>query len=402
MDSSFHRFWMTIHRYLGLAAMLFLGFAAITGSLLCFVRPLDAVLNGDLFYQQPVQNPPAVATLVDAFHAHHPEWIVQSFPLSVPNDMRIPVKVQPASSDAAQDVDQLFLARDTGVAVGARSDKPALNRRGAMQWLHDIHYTLLAGTWGRWLMGLMAVLWTIGTIVGVYLTFPSKGAFWKQWKRSWSFSFKSGLGRLMRDMHRSFGLWLLLPLLLLALTSVAMNLFAEGYEPLVDRLFPAPVTDIAPPKDARPSAGRLNFAGAVANARREAPQFEPQWMPASVLYDKADDRIGVTITDDGTVNYRLLGPIYLYFDAKSGRLADVADPYHNNRNLRMIRLLYPIHSGRMGGPLAVALVFVSGLVTFVMCVTGVYVWWKKRAGRVAAQRARKRRSVSAALKADAL
>ncbi len=41
--------WIWLHRYIGLVSCLFLGFAAITGCALCFVRPLDAAINADLF-----------------------------------------------------------------------------------------------------------------------------------------------------------------------------------------------------------------------------------------------------------------------------------------------------------------------------------------------------------------
>jgi uncharacterized iron-regulated membrane protein len=394
MESRLHTFWMAIHRYSGLVMALFLAFAAITGSMLCFMRPLDVALNSDLFLQPAAQAAPPVTLLVDRFQTTHPQWSVQSFPLSVGPDHRIPIKVAPAAGAMVSGVDQIFLDRATGAVAGARNDRPALNRRGAMEWLHDAHYTLLAGDWGRWLMGTIAVLWTVGTVIGVYLTFPTRGAFWKQWKRTWFFSFKTGFIKLMRDLHRSFGLWLLIPLFLLAFTSVAFNFLSEAYSPVIDRLFPEPVTEFPIAKGVPADGGRLSFTKAVERASRAGPKFGDRSHPASVVYDAEDDRIGVTLTDDGTVNYRAFGPIYLYFEAKSGRLANVVNPYRGNTNLTMIRVLYPIHSGRIAGPITVAVVFVCGLVTFGMCVTGVYLWWKKRGGRVAARRAQRRRKLA--------
>jgi uncharacterized iron-regulated membrane protein len=81
---------------------------------------------------------------------------------------------------------------------------------------------------------------------------------------------------------------------------------------------------------------------------------------------------------DGTLSYRHLGPIYVYFDTRSGKVAEVMDPYHGNDNLAARRILYPLHSGRVFGWPTTALIFVCGLTTLGLCVTGAYLWWKRR------------------------
>lgn len=374
--------WMAAHRYSGLTILVFLAFAALSGSILVYLRPLDAALNADLFRQPAASEAPPVSVLVDQFRARHPELTVRSFPLTVAADARIPVNVAPV--DQAVETDQVFLDRATGRLVASRSDTPALNRRGMARLLHEAHYTLMLGDYGRWFMGALALTWLVSNFVGVYLTFPARGAFWKQWKRTWRFSFSSPTPRLMMDLHRSLGLWLIVPLTLLALTSVCMNFFSEAYVPLVDRLVPErelmlPTTE---------GQGPLTFAAAVDEARSVAGSMNGQWLPASVLYDASADRIGVTLTDNGMLSYNDLGPIYLYFDAGSGRLAEVIDPYHGNDNLAMFRWLYPVHSGHIAGWPTELLVVVSGLVVFGMCITGIYLWWKKRPGRVMRRKAR--------------
>ncbi|MCJ2178396.1 PepSY-associated TM helix domain-containing protein [Novosphingobium album (ex Hu et al. 2023)] len=373
-------FWMATHRYSGLVILVFLGFAALTGSVLVYLRPLDAAINADLFRQSPVREAPPVPRLVEAFRASHPEFTVRSFPLSVPVDARIPVKV--TARDGVQDIDQVFLDRASGELAGTRSSKAALSRRGIAGLLHSVHYTLMLGDYGRWFMGVIALTWLVSNFVGIYLTFPARGAFWKQWKRTWRFSFKSAFPRLMMDLHRSSGLWLLVPLTLLAVTSVCMNFFGEAYGPVVDRLVPE--RELALPKSE--AKGPLTFFTAVEQARAVAQEMDETWHPATVLYDAAEDRIGVTMTDNGLLSYHDLGPIYFYFDAQSGRLAEVFDPYHGNGNLAMYRWLYPVHSGHIAGLPTEILVIIMGLVIFGMCVTGVYLWWKKRPARVMRRR----------------
>ena len=44
----------------------------------------------------------------------------------------------------------------------------------------------------------------------------------------WRFSFRSIFARLMLDLHRSTGLWLLVGVTMLAFTSVCLNFYAEA------------------------------------------------------------------------------------------------------------------------------------------------------------------------------
>ena len=54
----------------------------------------------------------------------------------------------------------------------------------------------------------------------------------------------------------------------------------------------------------------------------------------------------------------------------------------------MIRMVYPVHSGEVGGPLTVFLVFLLGVATAGHCITGVWLWLKKRGPRIAAKKIR--------------
>ena len=87
---------------------------------------------------------------------------------------------------------------------------------------------------------------------------------------------------------------------------------------------------------------------------------------------------GVSFTDNGVENYHRLGPVALYIDARSGRVVEVDDPYHDSFGRKLARSLYPLHSGDVAGPIGIALIFLLGLSTAEMCITGFYTWWKKR------------------------
>jgi uncharacterized iron-regulated membrane protein len=389
--------WTLIHRYLGLAAMLFLGIAAITGCILCFAKPLDRALNADLFYRQGSLRGIAPVDAVERFVTAVPSLRIIEFPLNIDPGSNIPIDVAPAPGAPAIAFDQLFLDGGDGHVVGTRSKAPSWGRRGIVAGIADFHFNLLAGDWGRWLMGVMALAWFVSNLVGVYLTWPRKRPWLGNWKRMWRFSFRSVFARLMLDIHRSTGLWLLIGVSILAFTSFCLNFYAEAYEPLVVRISPLKRTLFdrpAPyPQGAQPT---LRFDRAIAIAAAEARRRKLDWKPATALYLPAWNLYGVTFTNDGTLNYRALGPVNYYVDARSGRIVHEVDPYSDSAGLVMIRMLYPLHSGQVGGPITVAIIFLLGLATTEMCVTGGYVWWKKRQSRVAARAAAARRTAAKA------
>jgi uncharacterized iron-regulated membrane protein len=380
MTKSFEKkaVWVWLHRWTGLVTFVWLGFAALTGCMLCFVRPLDAVLNEDLFKGPIVQRPIDVPAAVDLFQAAHPELRVRSFPLSVPAGARIAVKVEPVVRTHPLGYDQVFLDRATGREVGQRSTAASLTRRGATVLLHDIHYTLLAGKPGRYAFGVVALFWLLSNLVGFYLTFPRHRPMWGAWRRMWRFSLRSPTPRLMLDIHRSSGLWLLIPMTVLAFTSTALNFF-EFYAPAAAAVVrPIPNLFDGKPRFPQGLNGKLGFARGVAILSAAAARGATGWRPATALYYPQRGVYGVALTDDGELNYRRLGPIYLYADGQNGQIVGTDNPYDGNTGLALVRMLYPLHSGRIAGSLGVAVVFLLGLATFEMCLTGLYIWWRKR------------------------
>jgi uncharacterized iron-regulated membrane protein len=374
-------FWTSLHRWLGLGSMLFLFLAAVTGCLLCVDKTIDVALNPDLFRVADARGalPPVAA--VARFAAAHPDLRVTGFPLAIPPGRTIAATVAPRAGAAPVDFDQAFLDPSDGHLVGTRSSGPGWDRRHIVAGVYEFHYTLLAGRWGRWLMGVMALGWLIGNAIGLYLTLPLRGPFWRKWKRSWAIDWKARLRWLMLDLHRASGLWLFAGLIVLAFTSVAMNFFDEAYAPALSALSPARPSpfDAAAPKAPGPDA--LGFRRALDMAGPAARRRGLAWHPASISYLPDRNLYGVMFTGSGRVAYRGLGPVTLYFAGADGRFVYADDPYSDSGGRQASRALYPLHSGEVVGPAGTAIVFLLGLATAEMCVSGFYIWWKKRRSR---------------------
>lgn len=378
--------WLFLHRWFGIITAAFLLLAAVTGSVLTFRASLDRWVNSDLFtYSGAAEARLAPVELVARYEAAHPDVQITNFPLNPPADENIAISVTAKPGLPAIDRSEVFLDPTSGDVVGDRSTAAAFSGRQIVPLITDLHYNLLAGDAGRIFMGFVALGWLVSALIGLYLTFPRKGPFFRNWWPAWTYSPKRSFARQMLDLHRSSALWLYLFLIVLAFTSVTLNFFSEFWDPFATWVAPLKKSlfhlDAPFPDGTIPA---LSYNDAYVLAAQQAAAAGLEWQPATMLYYPNWNLYGVTFSDDGVLNYKHLGPIYYYFDAATGAFVHEVNPYTDSAGLVMIRAVYPLHSGEFGGGFTVFLVFILGLATAEQCVTGVWVWLKKRGPRIAA------------------
>ncbi len=370
------QFWTAVHRYAGLAMTAFLGVAALTGCVLSFERPLDAWLNPDLF--APIRSGLAdPRTAVAALERAHPELIAIYYPVHAEPGRNILVRVAPRGT-APPDFDEVFLDGGDGHFVGTRRSGAGWDRAHLMRGLYELHCDLLAGTPGRWLMGGVALLWFLSNLVGLYLTWPARPPIWKTWKRSWVFRRSSPLPRLLLDIHRASGLWLLAPLSVLAFTSAAMSFYGEALMPAVQRLSPPRPSPFDDPVSGHASATSPDMRAILVRATALAEARRLRWRPAVYQFEPDRDLAGIRFTAAGRETYRGLGPITYWFEGSTGRFVYEDNPYGDSAGFKLARALYPLHTGEMIGPPGIALDLVLGLATLEQAGTGLYLWLKRR------------------------
>ena len=380
--------WLILHRWFGIITALFLFIAAITGSILTARSTIDRWANGDLFtYTGAASERLAPLDAVSLYEAANPSIQVTGFPLTGDPSENLAITVAPKPGEADLGYEEVFLDPATGEVVGTRSTGPGLSNRQIIPLLLELHYNLLAGDAGRIFMGFIALGWLVSTVIGLYLTFPRKGPFLKNWLPAWSYSPKRSFARQMLDLHRASALWLFPFLFILAFTSITLNFFDEFWDPFATTVAPlekslfhldAPFPDGAVPD--------LTYADALALSEAQAAATGIEWKPATMLYYQNWNIYGTTFSDTGNLNYKYLGPIYYYFDAVTGEWIHEVNPYTDSAGLVMIRAVYPLHSGEVGGWLTVFFVFILGLATAEQCITGIWLWLKKRGPRIAARK----------------
>jgi uncharacterized iron-regulated membrane protein len=369
---------LAIHRYLGLASALFLTLAGLSGSLLVFDHALDATLNPDLFrvaVRMPVLTGPELAARVAAVD---PKLEIAALPLRIEPGRAVEMGLFSG--------DQLFVDPADGRIVGRRTDRPGWDRRHLIRGIFLFHSTLLAGTIGRWLMGIVAFGWLIANGVGFYLTLPTRGPFWPKWQAMWQIKFTRNPLRLLLDLHRASGLWLLIGVLILAFTSVALNFYDEVYHPVVAALSPPAATPWDRPVPPPRTGPLIGFDAALHRAMGFAARDGLEFVPATLQHFADRQLYGVGFTPTGDDDYPGLGPVSYLVDDRTGGLVFVDNPWTDSSGQKLLRVIYPLHSGQVAGLATRLIVCLLGLATVEMAVTGIYVWWKKRKGRALRRR----------------
>ena len=260
-----------------------------------------------------------------------------------------------------------------------------------MPFIYDLHWRLALGDLGQWTLGIVAVLWTIDCFVGFYLTLPPGSKdFWRRWKPAWLIKRNASAYRLNFDLHRAGGLWFWAVLFVFAWSSVMMDI-RPAYEWVMRGLFDyhdLPIDDLIMNANADASRSQDRVAGGADAGRApdgrgsENPAFrrrraaEPRLFSAANLYlfDARGSRDLFERSPKG-------GATSVAFDADSGDLVELSQPTGEHLGNTIESWLYALHMARVFGMPYRILVCVLGLVIAMLSVTGVYIWWKKRAAR---------------------
>ena len=374
------RMVLLLHRWIGLALALFLLVAGATGCALVFRPELDARLNPELFHAPPgavLPGPELARRLIAA----HPDWVLRSCPVRATPGHAFRVEVQPvavrASGRVVRHAGEVFLDPRDGTVTGARSDGPGPDRAHLFAAILSLHYALLAGTPGQWLMGIAAALWLALNLLGLVITWPRRPPRLRNWAPGWVTSRRGLRTRPLIELHRVAGLWLVLLLTVLAYTSMALNFYDTLFAPVLETLSPPPAEPAPVPSPPGTEAGAIGFDRALASARRTAAGRTPGLAPATLSEDRNRDLYGIGFSPGGTPLYRNAGPVTYFIGRHDGRLAWIDQPARDGWGRVLERTLYPLHSGQVLGLPSRLAVLALGLVTVGLTVTGFLPWWTR-------------------------
>ncbi len=420
---------LTLHRWLGLLTALFLFMTGITGAVISWDHELDDWLNPHLTAAKSTGTPQSALDLARQVEARYPQIRVASLPLSVTPGESLALFVQPRVDPETGRLfvpgfNQVFLDPVTGDELGKRQWGAVwpVTSENFISFLYRLHYTLHlpemfgSNRWGIWLLGIIGFAWTLDCFISACLTLPARRrarrddaaeeraqpsgrTFWQRWKPAWLIRRRAGVYKLNYDLHRAFGLWTWVLLLILAFTAFSLNLRREVFLPLlrsVSSLTPTPFDQRPRAPLHQPITPAFAFPEILplANAQAESRGWtEPAGrigysqgfgiFSVDYFYPEADHGAG------GGGHKRL------FFDGLDGRYLGERLPWSGTAADIFVQAQFPLHSGRILGVPGRILISFMGVVVAMLSVTGVYLWWKKRKARITS-RARRESCAEAA------
>jgi uncharacterized iron-regulated membrane protein len=385
---------VTLHRWFGLGAALFLFIAGATGAVISWDHELDEWLNPELFHARSGHaQASALPTeeLVARIERADPRVRVTFMPLAVEPGHTFVAFVQPRPDPATgrphePGYNQVALDPVTGELQARREwGKVSLTRENLLPFLYKLHYTMhIPEGWGielgLWFMGLIAIVWVFDTLIALVISFPSR----KQWRRSFAFRWRGG-HRLTFDLHRSGAMWVYLLVLMLAFTSVGMNLREPVMRPLVSwfsDLSPSPFASRTPAPAAQPIEPRLSLRQAVTAAQRLARERGITALPGGAFVSTEFGIWGVGFyAPDNSHGDGGLGNPWIYVDSRTGEPAGADVPGTGSAGDIVMQSLFPLHSGRILGLPGRVLLSLMGALVAMLSATGVLIWVRKHRAR---------------------
>ena len=372
--------WRRLHRWLGLSVGTLLMLSALSGLALLIGRPLEPVLDPQLFtlpaarsaaVEQPLQ---AVLTTLQSRYG-----VNANFTLRLPQQPgeTLRVFVRPAAHTAAVASAGATAANAwKGTAFFDPTSAQFLGQRGetegVLPWLYELHHELLAGDTGKAVLALAGGGFLLLSAAGLLMWWPRRGRPWRHWT----------------DLHHSAGAFTALLLAALVLSGTWMAWRPIGgwvNAALGEQAVVAPKLTVV--RAGVGVSGGVNGADTTSpapapvsldtlRARAEAALPEGHtvyvgWRPREAL------RVRKRLPDDPHPN----GLSSVWLDPADGRVLKLVRWHALDSAGRWTAWIYPFHSGQLWGN---AQRWVWGSLAAVMVLlwaSGAWLWWQRRLGR---------------------
>lgn len=349
-----HTALIVFHRWLALATSVFILILALTGSALVFEGAIDRGLNPQLWRVPPAGQPLSLDTLAARALAGAPR------PLTVIT----PGRVADRAFQAQAGQTQIFLDPYTGRLLGTREQNDF--NRSLPRRLHVLHVSLLAGSIGGEIVGIVTMASLLLVVTGIII-------WWRDrlWRIHWSASWK----RIAFDMHHSLGI--IASLVLFVITASGMVIHYETFGRAIAKIGATPRTP--PPRQPPADSGAtpVSFDAAATAARAALPGASIAFvsLPANAGQPLV---VSMRFPEDRTPGGRSRVLLDRYrgtvLMAESTRAAPAGRAINN--------AMRSVHTGDILGKPTEVVWLLGALVLASQAISGALMWWNARASRL--------------------
>jgi len=353
------RIWLLCHRWvaLGLGGILIL--SGLTGAFLVGARPLDKLLHPEFFRADS-----AGGSQQASFESMRRDLAADfgpqaSYTFRPPREsgetMQVRVRV-PGAWDGT-----VFLDPASGREQGRRGDD-----EGIVALVYKLHSALMLERTGKAVLAWTALAYLVLTVSGLIVWWP------RRWPPSLRIAFDKGALRAWFDLHRNGGAILAL-LLAVCMASGAYLAWRPmgGWITLASGQVPV----VAPKLPEQPAGAiQVRSLDELAAAARKA---FPDGAIGYLLYTPRTDRplaIRMRVPDDPHPN----GRSTVWLDPRDGKVLAAQRWNQLDPGARINSVLYPLHTGELGGVAGETIVALLGLGLGVLGISGLWLWWRRR------------------------
>ena len=240
----------------------------------------------------------------------------------------------------------------------------------AMTFLYDLHYTLLLGPTGKWILAVTGLLLAATLVAGFVLWWPSL----RKPRLAFAVSHPAGGARRTYHLHKAAGVYGGALLLVLALTGAVLAAPA-WFDPLIASV--APFEAKPNPRSAPSQAPDVGIVRALEVAQAAFPAARVRWIQTPE---------GVA----GTWSFRLeqsgepgarFPKTLVFVDRYRGVVLATSDALAARGGDAFLNWMHPLHSGEAFGIAGRVVVAATGLLCPLLFVTGLLRWRHTRSGR---------------------
>ncbi|MCL5974491.1 MAG: PepSY domain-containing protein [Gammaproteobacteria bacterium] len=353
--------WLLLHRWIGVFILVFIVIAGLTGSAIAFWRAVDQWLNPSWYLVDVGDNPQSLKNLS--------EQVLQTYPTAIVHGIILARNEQSSVifylAGEPSGIDEVFIDPYTAQRLGHRDiDRTSLARSHLMPFVYRLHYSLGLGTFGKYLLGIVTVLWLVVTLIGVWLAWPKKN----KWKKALSIKYTAGSSRLMFDLHRSFGLIFSVLFLLILWTGLWWNMDV-AIRPLITSVFP-----VTPPFTSALNEYRVTVDKGFDYAIEAALEIRPDTEAYYLRNHSEKGFYTVYLREKSSTGP--YGDIFV-FASLDGTVLHIDEPQINLSGDSYAAWQLPLHTGQFLGVPGRIIWMVAGLIPLLLSITGVMLWLRK-------------------------
>lgn len=358
------KFW---HRWFGILIGGWLMLLAVTGMAIAWYDELDTTLNPDL-RQAEIGSGDSVSLdmVVAKAEAALPGFSVNNAILAPEAGYTHWLIGRQALPNGDMRAMQLFVDPVNGTVAGWReSGALQFDRQHFPDLLYGLHTELLADEIGATIVGIIGLLWMLDHFLSLPLAFPNR----QKWRDAFRMTGRKGSLRRLFDWHRAKGIWLWLLTFTITLTGFTLA-FPNASRDLVQPISPISERLHETMPEVENSTMKIGIDDAISRVTEDISEVH------SVRIFPTVDQYAVRTYDDRDPDNQ--GRLWTYVSMVDGAITGQRHDIGESGGDLFFAWQYPLHSGHAAGFAGRLIVTLVGLMTILLCYSGLRLVWRRR------------------------